>query len=54
MLVPIKHENMAARRWPVVTLTLIAINTAVFLLTTMSMSDEAPQSIRKQVRSAAT
>ena len=43
MLVPIKHENMAARRWPVVTLTLIAINTVVFLLTTMSMSDEAPQ-----------
>src|SRR3954452_6057089 len=43
MLIPIKHENMAARRWPVVTLALIAINTLVFLLTTMSMSDEAPQ-----------
>jgi membrane associated rhomboid family serine protease len=43
MLIPIKHENMAARRWPVVTLSLIAINTIVFLLTTMSMSDEAPQ-----------
>lgn len=43
MLVPIKHENMVARRWPVVTLTLIAINTIVFFLTTMSMHDEAPQ-----------
>ncbi|HKV80266.1 MAG TPA: rhomboid family intramembrane serine protease [Candidatus Sulfotelmatobacter sp.] len=43
MLIPIKHENMAARRWPVVTLALIAINTVVFLFTTMSMSDEAPQ-----------
>ena len=43
MLVPIKHENMAARRWPVVTLALIAINTVAFLFTTMSMSDEAPQ-----------
>src|SRR6202007_3056630 len=43
MLVPIGHENMAARRWPVVTLSLIAINTIVFLFTTMSMHDEAPQ-----------
>ena len=43
MLVPIGHENMAARRWPVVTLSLIAINTIVFLLTTFSMHDEAPQ-----------
>jgi len=34
---------MEARRWPVVTLALIAINTIVFVLTTMSMSDEAPQ-----------
>jgi membrane associated rhomboid family serine protease len=43
MLIPIRHENMEARRWPVVTLALIAINTIVFLFTTMSMSDEAPQ-----------
>ena len=34
---------MEARRWPVVTLALIAINTIVFLFTTMSMSDQAPQ-----------
>ena len=43
MLIPIKHENMEARRWPIVTLALIAINTIVFLFTTMSMHDEAPQ-----------
>ncbi len=43
MLVPVGHENMAARRWPVITLSLIAINTIVFLLTTFSMHDEAPQ-----------
>ena len=43
MLIPIRHENMEARRWPVVTLALIAINTFVFLFTTMSMHDEAPQ-----------
>ena len=43
MLLPVKHENMSARRWPVVTLALIAINTAVFLLTTMTMNDQAPE-----------
>lgn len=43
MLIPIKHENMEARRWPVITLALIAINTIVFLFTMMSMHDEAPQ-----------
>jgi len=29
MLIPIKHENMTARRWPVVTLALIAIKAAI-------------------------
>lgn len=43
MLIPIKHENMAARRWPVVTLALIAINTVVFLFTFSAMNDEAPE-----------
>ena len=43
MLIPIKHENMTARRWPVVTLALIAINAVVFLFTMTAMDDEAPQ-----------
>src|SRR6202163_3473908 len=43
MLIPIKHENMAARRWPVVTLALIALNAAVFLFTLSAIDDEAPQ-----------
>jgi membrane associated rhomboid family serine protease len=43
MLIPIKHENMAARRWPVVTLALIAINTLVFLFTMTALDDETPQ-----------
>jgi membrane associated rhomboid family serine protease len=43
MLIPIKHENMEARRWPVVTLALITINVLVFLFTMTSMDDEAPQ-----------
>ncbi len=43
MLIPINHENMTARRWPVITLALIAINVLVFLFTTGAIDDEAPQ-----------
>jgi hypothetical protein len=42
MLIPLKHENMATRRWPVVTLALIAINVVVFLFTTSAINDEKP------------
>jgi membrane associated rhomboid family serine protease len=34
---------MTARRWPVITIALIAINVVVFLFTTAAMDDEAPQ-----------
>ncbi|HEY6273601.1 MAG TPA: rhomboid family intramembrane serine protease [Terriglobales bacterium] len=40
MLIPIRHENMSARRWPVITLGLIAINVLVFLGTYWSMEDQ--------------
>jgi membrane associated rhomboid family serine protease len=43
MFIPIKHENMTARRWPVVTLALIAINTVVFLFTMTAIDDGTPQ-----------
>ena len=43
IILPIKHENMEARRWPMVTIALIAINTIVFLLTTFAISDQGPQ-----------
>jgi membrane associated rhomboid family serine protease len=43
MLIPIRHENMSARRWPVITLSLIAVNTIIFLLTHFSMQEQAPQ-----------
>ncbi|HWX53414.1 MAG TPA: rhomboid family intramembrane serine protease [Verrucomicrobiae bacterium] len=33
MLLPIGHENMSARRWPVITLALIAINVIALVLT---------------------
>ena len=43
LLLPIKHENMSARRWPVVTLSLIAINTVVFLFTNFAVKDNSEQ-----------
>jgi membrane associated rhomboid family serine protease len=43
MIIPIGHDNMSARRWPVVTLSLIAINILVFLATYSSMQEDAPQ-----------
>ena len=41
MLFPIKHENMTARRWPVITLGLILINFLVFLGTHHAMENQA-------------
>ena len=43
MLIPIRHENMTARRWPVITLALIALNTVIFLLTNSTVNQEAAQ-----------
>src|SRR5215469_17320684 len=40
MLIPIKHENMSARRWPVITFALIAINVVVFAATYLPLQDE--------------
>jgi membrane associated rhomboid family serine protease len=37
MLFPIKHENMAARRWPVITFSLILLNVLIFLCTHRAM-----------------
>jgi membrane associated rhomboid family serine protease len=45
MFIPIRHENMSARRWPVVTIALIAINIAVFGITYRSMEQENEQLI---------
>ena len=43
MLFPIKHENMTARRWPVITLGLILLNFLIFLGTHRTMENqEAP------------
>jgi membrane associated rhomboid family serine protease len=51
MLLPLRHENMEGRRWPVVTITLIALNVLIFLGTHWKMDDEAAQEVpvRKQI-----
>jgi len=43
MLIPIKHENMEARRWPIITIGLIVINTLILLITSTTMEKEAPE-----------
>src|SRR5438105_3141425 len=43
MLIPIRHENMTARRWPVVTLALIVINTVAFLATNSTIEQQGGQ-----------
>ena len=43
MLFPIKHENMTARRWPVITLGLIVLNFLIFLGTHRTMEIQEAQ-----------
>lgn len=40
MLIPIGHEKMSARRWPVITFSLIAINVVAFLATYSTMEEQ--------------
>jgi membrane associated rhomboid family serine protease len=51
MLFPIKHENMSARRWPVITLGLILINFLVFLCTypAMERQEDSLLSVRQHL-----
>ncbi|MBZ5547024.1 MAG: rhomboid family intramembrane serine protease [Acidobacteriia bacterium] len=43
MLIPIRHENMEARRWPVITIGLIVLNTLIFLITHGTMEQQSPE-----------
>jgi membrane associated rhomboid family serine protease len=43
MLIPIGHENMSARRWPVVSVGLITINTLVFLFTISTLNNQVSE-----------
>jgi len=43
MLIPIGHENMAARRWPVITIGLIVLNTVILVITNAAIDKESPE-----------
>lgn len=43
MLIPLRHENMSGRRWPIVTFALIGLNVAVFLFTHWKIEAEQPK-----------
>src|ERR1700687_5243928 len=46
-LLPLRHENMQGRRWPVVTFTLIALNILAFLATHWTIEDQDPEIPRR-------
>ena len=48
MIIPLTHDNMQGRRWPVITIGLVVLNVLVFLGTHWSMQQDAPQ--RTEVR----
>ena len=43
MLIPLRHENMQGRRWPVITFGIIALNVIVFLGTHWTMDKQGPE-----------
>lgn len=43
MLIPLRHENMSGRRWPIITFALIGLNIAIFLFTHWSIEAEQPK-----------
>ena len=51
MLIPIQHENMSARRWPIITLALILVNLLIFAGThrTMDQQDSQLWKVKKHI-----
>jgi membrane associated rhomboid family serine protease len=43
VLIPLRHENMSGRRWPVITFALIGLNVAIFLVTHWNIEAEQPK-----------
>ena len=48
MLIPLRHESMRGRRWPVITFALIGLNILIFLITHGPIEDQS--SLRTEVR----
>jgi hypothetical protein len=45
MLIPLRHENMEGRRWPVITFGLIALNVLIFLGTHWKIEAQDPERV---------
>src|SRR5258706_13851000 len=43
MLIPLRHENMAGRRWPVISIALIVINFLAFFATHWRIEAQNPK-----------
>ena len=43
MLIPLRHENMEGRRWPIITFGIIALNIIAFLGTHWTIDKQAPE-----------
>jgi len=43
ILIPLKHENMEGRRWPIITFALIGLNIFAFIATHWTMQEQAPK-----------
>jgi len=43
MIIPIQHENMTARRWPIVTFALILANVVIFAATHRAVDEQDSQ-----------
>lgn len=43
MFIPLRHENMEGRRWPVISIALVLINLVVFLATHGQIEDQSPK-----------
>src|SRR5258708_36125770 len=50
MLIPSRHENMQGRRWPVISIALIAINVVAFLATHGQIEAQATKQSETRVR----
>ncbi len=48
MLIPLGHESMEGRRWPVISIALVLLNFGIFLATRGQIDTENPQ--RTEVR----
>ncbi len=49
MLIPLRHENMQGRRWPVITFGIIALNVIVFLGTHWTIDRQEPEMGRVKI-----